>query len=118
MAGYEAEVLELRRTRQRELDVLNAPRVEDYAQWKPPVVGGEQVGKEGAEDDCATGAQADFPEVITGENGEVFMEGSVTPLTFEDQGERANIQNEIGGGQLALTDSQLSVGNGGCGGCR
>ncbi len=53
--GYEAEVLELRRKRQRELDALDAPRVPDYARWKPPVMGGEQDGKERVEDEGATG---------------------------------------------------------------
>ncbi len=55
--GYEAEVLELRRKRQRELDAVNAPRVPDYARWKPPVVDGEQDGKERVEDEGATGCK-------------------------------------------------------------
>ena len=109
--GYEAEVLELRRKRQRELDALNAPRVPDYARWKPPGVGGEQDGKEGVEDEGATGAQADVPEAISGGNGEVFIEGSVTPLTLEDQGERANIQNESS--QLGTGDAAADGEGGG-----
>ncbi len=107
--GYEAEVLELRRKRQRELDALNAPRVPDYARWKSPGVGGEQVGKDGGEDEGATGAQADVPEAISGGNGEVFIEGSVTPLTLEDQGERANIQNESS--PLSVVSCQLGTGD-------
>ncbi len=105
--GYEAEVLELRRKRQRELDALNAPRVPDYARWKPPVVGGEQDGKEGVEDEGSTGTQADVPEAIYGVNGEVFIEGSVTALTLDNQGERENTQNEIGdgaGGELSAPE--------------
>ncbi len=98
--GYEAEVQELRRKRQRELDALNAPRVPDYARWKPPVVGGEQDGKEGVEDEGATVAQADVREGNSVGNGEVSIEGSVTPLTLEDQGERANIQNGIADGAV------------------
>ena len=70
------------------------------ARWTPPVVGGEQNGKEGVEDEGATGAQAGVPEVNSGETGEVFIEGTVTPLTVEDQGERANIQNGIGEGAV------------------
>ncbi len=96
--GYEAEVLELRRKRQRELDALNAPRVPDYARWKPTVVGGEQDGKDGVEDEGGTRTQAEVREGTSAGNGEVFIEGSVTPLTVEDQGERANIQNEIADG--------------------
>ncbi len=109
--GYAAEVQELRKRRQRELDALNAPRVPDYARWKPPVVeelavggdavpvlGAEMDGKEGVEVEGATGAQADVREGHSAGDGEVFIEGSVTPLTLEDQGERANIQNEIADG--------------------
>ncbi len=92
--GYEAEVLELRRKRQRELDALNAPRVPDYARWKPPVVDGEQDGKKGVEDEGATGVA----EVNSAGDGEVLIAGDVTPLTLDNQGERANIQNEIGDG--------------------
>ncbi len=109
--GYEAEVLELRRKRQRELDALNAPRVPDYARWKPPGVGGEQDGKEGGEDEGAMGAQADVPEAISGGNGEVFIEGSVTPLTLDNQGERANIQNESS--QLGTGDAAADGDGGG-----
>ncbi len=58
--GYKAEVLELRRKRKRELDAMNAPLVPDYARWKPPVVGGEQDGKEGVEDEGATGRKRTF----------------------------------------------------------
>ncbi len=113
--GYEAEVLELRRKRQRELDALNAPRVPDYARWKPPVAGGEQDGKEGVEDEGGTGARADVAEAISGGNGEVFIEGSFTPLTLEDQGERANIQNGIGGGQSGTAETLDDDGAGGPG---
>ena len=67
-------------------------------------MGGELDGKEGVEDEGATAAHADMSERISGGNGEVFIEGHVTSLTLEDQGERANIQNEIGdrgGGDLS-----------------
>ncbi len=107
--GYEAEVLELRRKRQRELDALNAPRVPDYARWKPPVVEERAVSEVAAavspmelvEHEGATGVVA----AISAGNGEMFIEGSVTSLTLEDQGERANIQNEMGDGG----DRDLSV---------
>ncbi len=108
--GYEAEVLELRRKRQRELDALNAPRVPDYARWKPPVVGGEQDGKDGVVDEGGTGAQAEVREGASAGDGEVFIEGSVTTLTLDNQGERANIQNGIGGGQWSVVSGQLGTG--------
>ncbi len=117
--GYEAEVLELRRKRQRELDALNAPRVPDYARWKPPVVEEPAVTEdavsvaplERVEDGGGMGAQADVPEAVSGDDGEVFMEGSVTPLTLEDQGERANIQNGICDGPLSVVRCQLGTGD-------
>ncbi len=62
----------------------------------------EERFKNKVEDEGATGAQADVREGNSVGNGEVFIEGSVTPLTLEDQGERANIQNGIGGRQLSV----------------
>ncbi len=52
--------------------------------------------------------QADVPEAISGGNGEVLIEESVKPLTLEDQGERANIQNEIS--PLSVVSGQLGTG--------
>ncbi len=100
--GYAAEVQELRKRRQRELDALNAPRVPDYARWKPPVVEELAVTEdavavaplERVEDGGGTGVA----EAIPAGNGEVFIAGDVTPLTLDNQGERANIQNGIGAG--------------------
>ena len=73
-----------------------------------PVLGAEMDGKEGVEVEGATGAQADVREGHSAGNGEVFIEGSVTPLTLEDQGERANIQNGIGGRQLSRSEEHTS----------
>ncbi len=48
--------------------------------------------------------------MISGENGEVFIEVSVTPLTLDNQGERANIQNGTCGSQLSVVSCQLGTG--------
>ncbi len=160
--GYEAEVQELRRKRQRELDALNAPRVQDYARWKPPVVeeltqGGEDAANRQGTDlgtdelgvtalvveeqgervntqneicdgplsvvsgelsqmtNAGSGETVDdhgagVVEAISAGDSEVFIEGGVTVLTLDNQGERANIQNGISGRQLSVLSGQLGTG--------
>ena len=109
--GYQAEVEEVRRRRQRELDAGNAARV-DYARWKPPVVEEQAVvwdalkdGMEGVEVEGAAMDKADVIEAISARDDE---EGGVTALTLEDQGEGANLQNGFSSGPLPVSDGQLS----------
>ena len=55
----------------------------------------EVAGVEGGVDRGGAG----IVEVISAGDGEVFIEGGVTPLTLEDQGERSNLQNEMEGAE-------------------
>ena len=87
--GYEAEARELRLKREAEVDALNAARVPDYARWKPSV--GEDLTQRGGD----AGRHEGGDSAGTGERG-------VTPLMGEQQGEGANIQNEI----LEITQSR------------
>ena len=70
----------LRLRRQAELDALHARTIPDYARWKPPVV--EDLTQRGEEAESREGRDSG-------------AESGVTALMVEEQGEGANIQNEI-----------------------